>query len=64
MKPFADRKKEFLEEYGKLREKYQCDVLSIPNYVPSERHTWELVITPEIMDLAQPVPSTFTMEGK
>jgi len=62
MKPFEERKNEFVAEYGKLREKYQCDILSVPNFIPNEKGTWDFMVTPQIMDLAAPVPSNFSME--
>lgn len=55
-----EKRKAFIEEYGVLREKYKMDFMSIPQFIPTERGTWELVIIPQITSTEQePVKSPF-----
>lgn len=52
--------KDFIEAYGKLRQEYQMDFISIPTFQPTERGTWELKIVPQVMSTEeQPTPSPF-----
>ena len=52
-KGFQDRIKLFMEEYGKLREKYDIDFLSIPQFIPSgdKENSYKLIIQYQPADL-------------
>ena len=60
MKPFEDRKKEFMERYGALVEELKCDVGSAPQWIPIGGGAFTLVIAKDVMDMTEvPVPSPF-----
>lgn len=53
-----EKSEQFLAEYKELRDKYQRDFISIPQFIPTERGTWELMIVPQVADTSeQPVKS-------
>jgi hypothetical protein len=62
---FSERQKLFIEEYGKLVKKYECDFMSFPQFVPEEKKeksfpTYKLQIFTQVMDTKQSgVPSPF-----
>ena len=52
--------KEFVKEYGELREKHKRDFISIPQFVPTEKGTWELRIIPQVVSTeTEPIKSPF-----
>jgi len=44
---------EFLAEYGKLREKYQRDFISVPSFIPNEDGSWKLIVQPQLVNLKE-----------
>jgi len=54
-----DSSKEFLREYGDLRNKYKRDFISVPQFVPTDHGTWELKIIPQIVPVEEGIPSPF-----
>lgn len=58
---FKERREVFLHEYQNLVDRYGCDFLSQPLYVPSgESNKWETVIDTRVMNvLAMPIKSPF-----
>ncbi len=54
--------KEFIEEYGKLRDKYKRDFMAIPQFTPNEKGVWDLRIIPQVVSTEdQPTPSPLIM---
>lgn len=60
---FEERKKEFLAEYGKLVEKYDCDFFAFPMFMPEESKShlpaFKVCLQQQIVDrktLPQPSP--------
>jgi hypothetical protein len=50
-KDFETRRQEFLSQYGKLREEFQCDFVSVPGFIPTERGVWEIAIQPQVFEI-------------
>ncbi len=64
MKPFEERKVEFLERYKVLVDELKVDVGSAPQYFPIGGGAFGTMLAKEVMDLeGQPVPSPFVREG-
>lgn len=60
MKPFEERKAEFIERYGKLVEELKIDVGSAPQFFPVGGGAFAVMLAKEVMDLEnQPVESPF-----
>lgn len=47
---FISRRDEFLLEYKKLIDKFECDFISYPQYVPNKTGTYDLRIVNDILD--------------
>lgn len=63
MKPFEERKTEFLKRYGELVEELKCDVGSAPQYFPMGGGAFGTMLAKDVIDLEnQPVPSPFQAE--
>lgn len=50
---FDERKDGFLKEFGELREKYQIDIMSVPQFIPTKGQEWSLVVQPQLVDLTK-----------
>jgi hypothetical protein len=60
MKPFEQRKEEFLKKYGELVDELKCDVGSAPAFFPIGGGAFAIMLQKEVMDLENaPVPSPF-----
>lgn len=63
MKPFEERKEEFLKRYEELVNEMKCDVASGPQFFPMGGGAFGIMIAKDIMDLEnQPIPSPFTSD--
>ena len=55
---------EFIEEYGKLREKYKRDFIAVPTYAPNKNGEWTTFVNIQVMDITpQLVKSPFIPEN-
>lgn len=60
MKPFEERKEEFMKEYGELVDKHKVDVGSMPQYFPLGGGAFGTMLIKEVVDLEKEgVPSPF-----
>ncbi len=59
---FVKRRDEFLQRYKALIDELEVDFISIPQYVPNDKGTWETLITSQVMDKKnQLTPSPITI---
>ena len=47
---WTERRAKFLEKYKELIDEFQCDFISIPQFVPNERGTYDVVLMTDVMD--------------
>ena len=58
--PEDAKTKEFIEAFGKIRQEYKRDFISVPQFVPNDKGFWELRIVPQVVSTEeQPTPSPF-----
>lgn len=64
MKPFEERKEEFLKKYKELVDELKVDVGSAPQFFPIGGGAFGIMLAKDIVDLEnQPIPSPLTAES-
>lgn len=59
-KTLEERQKEFIDGYEKLKNDTNIDFALLPQFVPNEKGTWEIVVGSQLIDLTKmPVKSPF-----
>lgn len=63
MKPFEERKEEFMKQYGELVDELKVDVASAPQYFPLGGGAFGTMMMKEVIDLeGKSVPSPFVTD--